>query len=428
MYHGQAVPPTSTSASTSTSSSQAWPTYSSQTYSNSNSTSTSIYHYQPTGASHSSSTTTTTTSAAAAGSYTPPSTYNPGQSGESGGQEAFKFPLSDGFPNVSADELLVIEKEAHGTLPKAAASAKPPVFHNDTLTSLGFIEFNELFEVAFFTELVHNITYNLPGYDNVPNRDVSLKTLQIVLAQEELHVLNAQGALKANGRAPIQPCEYIFPVDNFHDAIALASTFTDVVLGTLPDIQTDAANATDIGLIRGVGAVIGQEGEQNGFYRSLLGNNPSALPFLTASTRDIAFSAINQNFVVPGTCDAAITTLSPPLKIFDVLELLTPPNAAADQWLTFAYKTQQSGAQTPQLDAQQNFLTYINQQNAPVSVPITGEQVQADGSIKFSANFPGATNEMNGLTIALITAGNGFTGVADASKATLFGPALIELN
>jgi hypothetical protein len=56
----------------------------------------------------------------------------------------------------------------------------------------------------------------------------------------------------------------------------------------------------DAGNIRGFGSTLGQEGEQNGFYRDILGKLPSALPFLTASLRDFAYSALNQLFIVPG--------------------------------------------------------------------------------------------------------------------------------
>ena len=163
-----------------------------------------------------------------------------------------------GFPNITnpSQELTDIELEAHGTLPN---TPPPPPPQNDSLVSLGFIAFNELFEVAFFTELIENITDNKPGYDNIPNRDEILSILEVVQAQEELHELNANGAFKTFTGNTIEPCEYIFPVDNFNDAIALASKFTDVVLGTLPDIQTIFADDGDNGLIRGVGSVIGQE-------------------------------------------------------------------------------------------------------------------------------------------------------------------------
>jgi hypothetical protein len=41
----------------------------------------------------------------------------------------------------------------------------------------------------------------------------------------------------------------------------LASTITDVVLGTLQDIETKLAMNGDFGLVRPVVSVIGQEGE-----------------------------------------------------------------------------------------------------------------------------------------------------------------------
>ena len=50
-------------------------------------------------------------------------------------------------------------------------------------------------------------------------------------------MLNANNALRNFNAGPIQACSYNAPVDNFHDAIFLASTFTDIVLGTLADIS-----------------------------------------------------------------------------------------------------------------------------------------------------------------------------------------------
>ena len=82
----------------------------------------------------------------------------------------------------------------------------------------------------------------------------------------------------------------------------MAKTFTDVVLGTLQDVSVIFAQNGDTALPGLVASVIGQEGEQNGFYRILQNQNliPAALPFLTASTRDFAFSAL-QSFV-DGQC------------------------------------------------------------------------------------------------------------------------------
>lgn len=375
-----------------------------------------------------------------------------------GSDSVFKFPLANGFPNIAnpSDQLNQIQQDARGTLPKAAPNAPAPATPQpDSLTSLGFIAFNELFEVAFFTELFNNVTTGASGFreGDLLGQDKAkiLSILKIVIAQEELHELNANGAFQKFTGQMIQPCQYNFPVSNFNQSISLASTFTDVVLGTLPDIQTLFANANDNALIRGVGSVIGQEGEQNGFYRDILGKNPSALPFLTASARDFAFSAIVQNFVVPGSCSSSLDILQQGgLTIFDILTVVNPPTTPMNQKVmfrlkTFSQKMEFSGEATagfvssyenstnPPHQQQDNlFLTYINQLNAPISVPIEdAKKINDDHSsitIQFSANFPGADNLMNGLTIAAVTKGKDFVDVGAVANNTLFGPGLIEIN
>lgn len=385
-----------------------------------------------------------------------------------GSDSVFKFPLANGFPNIAnpSDQLNQIQQDARGTLPKAAPNAPAPATPQpDSLTSLGFIAFNELFEVAFFTELFNNVTTGASGFreGDLLGQDKAkiLSILKIVIAQEELHELNANGAFQKFTGQMIQPCQYNFPVSNFNQSISLASTFTDVVLGTLPDIQTLFANANDNALIRGVGSVIGQEGEQNGFYRDILGKNPSALPFLTASARDFAFSAIVQNFVVPGSCSSSLDILQRGgLTIFDLLTVVNPPTTPMNQKVmfrlkTFSQKMEFSGeaaaaedfvsshenSTSPPHQQQDNlFLTYINQLNAPISVPIEdAKKINNDNhnndnddhsssTIQFSANFPGADNLMNGLTIAAVTKGKDFVDVGAVANNTLFGPGLIEIN
>jgi hypothetical protein len=71
-----------------------------------------------------------------------------------------------------------------------------------------------------------------------------------------------------------------FPILDFNSAIALASTFTDVVLGTLQDVASLLVNDGGDCMVRGILSVVGQEGEQNGFYRSLLGKTPAPCPSL----------------------------------------------------------------------------------------------------------------------------------------------------
>lgn len=172
----------------------------------------------------------------------------------------FTFPLPNGFPNPSQSALSTIQSQAGGTLPNTPA---PTGLSSDTLTSFRLIAYNELFEVAYFTELLANITSNATGYAlQNPQRDTVITALTAVVAQEELHALNANAVLTANGVQPIQPCEYAFPVASFESAVALAATFTDVVLGTLGDVQMLAATsqgASAAGVVQALAGIIGQE-------------------------------------------------------------------------------------------------------------------------------------------------------------------------
>lgn len=345
-------------------------------------------------------------------------------------------PLGNGFPTIAkgSAQQLAIEQQAHGSLsnaPPPPASPQP-----DSLTSLRLIAFNELFEVAFFTELLSNITNNVDGYKihHQGARDFIIRALTAVQAQEELHVLNANNALTLFAQ-PILPCQYNFPVATFEEAINLASTFTDVVLGTLQDVQQTFGADGDIGLIRGVGSVIGQEGEQNGFYRQLLDKTPSALPFLTTSTREFAFSAL-QGFVVPNSC-GNLGEID--LQIFDPLNVdTTPLDVPQPHSTTLEFSFDVSKNWTPQpaswnSDYSGLSLVYINQQNLPVVEKITGA-TESNGVVTFSALFPFDDANQgalfgNGLTIAAVTNSSGPFATADlVAKSTVFGPGLIEVN
>lgn len=341
-------------------------------------------------------------------------------------------PLGNGFPTVAAGspQLTSIEIQAQGSLSNAPPPPASP--KADSLTSLRLIAFNELSEVAFFTELLFNITHNVRGYE-IPDRgsrDFFIRDLTAVQAQEELHMLNANNALQHFTNSVIQPCEYNFPVSNFEEAIALAATFTDVVLGTLQDVQTLFGEDGDTGLIRGVASVIGQEGEQNGFYRHILHKTFSALPFLTASTREFAFSAL-QGFVVPGTCGNLEAV---GLQIFDPLTIKTQNIEPRSQTLEFSVELP-AGAQPASWKSDYSGLsvTYVNQQNLPVVEPIKNARKNGN-TLTFEALFPFDEKTRgalfgNGLTIAAVTNSTGpFATVDLVAAATVFGPGLIELN
>jgi hypothetical protein len=341
----------------------------------------------------------------------------------------FKFPLDNGFPNVtSTANLTSIEKAAHGSLPNGAP---PKNISSTTLTSLQLIAFNELFEVAYFTDLLHNVTHNVDGYQIEAGsaRDLVIETLTAVRAQEELHELNANNAVTHFTGKPILPCEYKFPVDNFQDAIALAATFTDVVLGTLGDVVTLFGEDGDSELITGVASVIGQEGEQNGYYRTLLDKIPSALPFLTSGAREFAFSALNQDFVVGGSCPNSNLI---DLPVLGALQVLTNPEEAAKK-KQIEFSIDVESANLPSNDSNL-WLVYINQQNAPIVAAV--EKTQTSNSVvTFQADFPVNSPTVsdgtfgNGLTIAALTTSKGpFASAEDVAKVAIFGPGLIELN
>lgn len=207
---------------------------------------------------------------------------------------------------------------------------------------------------------------------------------------------------------------------------AFAQTFTDVTLGTLQDVITIFAENNNDDFLRGIASVIGQEGEQNGFFRILQDKRPSAQPFLTASARDFAFSAINQNFVVPGSCpdvnDHAIN-----LTIFEPLTLVTPPTQAIDQYLTYSFSVESSSNGTHNYTSTEELsLVLISGQNKPIVEDLENVKIE-NGVVTFDAPFNVVENLLFGLTIAAVTVGDDFTSVDEVADATIFGPALIEL-
>jgi hypothetical protein len=214
--------------------------------------------------------------------------------------------LNDGFPNPNNQQLLEIEDLAHGTLPNGPP---PPSLSEQGGINFQFLQYNEGFEVVFFASLLHNITTGVTGYkiEDSDQEKFVIEVITAVLAQEQLHFVNARKADQAFGRTIIDPCpNYEFGVETFEDAIALAGKLTSAVLGALQDLILIFAENNDDGATAAVASVVGQEGQQEGFYRLLenKGLIPNSLPFLTRSTRDFAFSAITQDFVV-GSCDGS---------------------------------------------------------------------------------------------------------------------------
>ena len=350
----------------------------------------------------------------------------------------FKFPLANNFPTPNSKAVDEIQEQAHGTLPNGLA---PSPVSADGLANLRLLAFNEIFEVAFFTQLLDNVTAGNDGFQeqdfNGQSKELVINELTATQAQEELHALDVNGALLANQQDIIVGCEYNFPVNNFQEAIALAALFTDVVLGTLQDVNEIFAKNNDSGLVRAISSVISQEGQQDGFYRILqqtanqVPMNPNALPFLTSAARNFAFTAVME-FVIPNTCDKDnMTVLNDDFQAFIPLTVVTTPILPQTQELEFGFSLMTPGAERYHQASMVNDMSmvYINQQNNPIVQPIQGATYNdTTNMVTFTANFPYSEYAMNGLTIAAVAPGTEFNGTDDVAAKALIAPGLIEVN
>lgn len=327
------------------------------------------------------------------------------------------FPLSDGFPNPNDDQITAIQKQAAGTLP---TSPPPPSLSPEGVTNLQLLALNELFEVAFFSELVYNVSNKFPGYDLGYGHEYVMDSLTAIVAQEETHLLAVNGLLKFFKQTPIEPCKYAFPVTDFQSAIALAGTFTDVVLGTLQDVNQIFAKNGDAAMVRTVSSVIGNEAEQQGVFRLVQNKRIAAQPFLTTSDRDFAFTAI-QSFTVPGSCPN-IDAIE--LTTFQPLNVLTTDIKPQTQKIKFSAPSTNAAGEDPNAYS----VVWINQQNQPIVAKL--ENPSTDGNnFVFEAELPFDKFLMNGLTIAAVAKGSGpFATAGDVADATVWGPGLIEIN
>ncbi|KAL8946884.1 MAG: hypothetical protein Q9222_006776, partial [Ikaeria aurantiellina] len=239
--------------------------------------------------------------------------------------------------------------------------------------------------------------------------------------QEELHSLGANAILLGAGQAPIAPCQYQFPVCNFKEAILLAQTFTDIALGTIPEIQSlfAADGGDEPRNVPLLGSILGQEAEQVGFFRYIQRKAPSAAPFLTGGSAGFAFTAL-QEFIVPDSCPKPLSTIDIPT--FRSLTVLSKPQARNSIILFKA---------AGPVDREHQSVVYISGQNLPVTVPIIDAfQRMRQGETFVKAAFPFEAGFANGLTIAAIVTGttSNFSNPDAVAAATVYGPGLIEVN
>ncbi|MCJ1441928.1 MAG: hypothetical protein MMC23_002420 [Stictis urceolatum] len=325
------------------------------------------------------------------------------------------FPLADGFPNPSPAQIAKIQKGAGGTLPNGPLPPNP----NSPAAALDLqvVAFNEIFEVAYFTQLLQNVTESKPGYE-VPSKwgkSYVESLLKEIIQQEELHALLANTALKSYGGTPVTPAQYKFPVNNLLDALNFAGIFTSLVLGALQSVQTDLTSTKSAGLVQIVGSIIGQEGEQTGFYRAVNGDVPSASPFLTVAAGQFAYNALQQMVVVPGSNKNNIA-----IPAYDPLTVVGTPQPKNS---TLHFET--TGKKAP---TSASYITYVTGQNVPVTEPISNIKSNYQGKTTFDAFFPFDAGFSNGLSIAAITSKGPFMNVSEVAAATSAGPGLIYIK
>ncbi|KAJ3490065.1 hypothetical protein NLG97_g5857 [Lecanicillium saksenae] len=282
--------------------------------------------------------------------------------------DAAAVPGNDGFPKPNEDQKVALAAQAGGKLPNVAL---PTELGPESTTAFQLIAFNELFETAYFDSLLQNIT-------NVGE-----------------HVLAAQTALtSANASFVPSACEYMFPTTNLTQAANIAETFTAVVLGALRGANVLFAKENVSVPIQLISSVIGQEGEQNGYYRQVLKEAP--------------------------------------LPIFPPLMTNGQPVAALeakDQKLSFSADLSKSEAAKRYTgsDGEYLFLIYTTGQRKPVPMEISN--VKWDGMMtNFEAEFPFTENVMNGFSHAALTTGNVFESADDLTHCTLAGPGIIQVE
>lgn len=224
-------------------------------------------------------------------------------------------------------------------------------------------------------------------------------------------------------------CQYQFPTKDLASAINLAETFTAVVLGALQGAAVNFAKDEFFLGVQLIASVIGQEGEQNGFYRHLIKQVPSESPFLTPVPAPFAFSAL-QNFVIPGSCPFPLSNIQ--LPIFPTLTVNGGAIAAIEpknQVLKFSADLAKSeeGKKLAGSDGSKLFLTYTSGQQKPTSVALTN--VKWTGTtINFDAEFPFDSSVMMGFTHASLTTKSCFESIDELVPATIAAPGFIQVE
>ncbi|KAK4495693.1 hypothetical protein PRZ48_012961 [Zasmidium cellare] len=346
-----------------------------------------------------------------------------------------QFPINDGFPNPSNDQLQKIFRGARGTLPNTPI----PKFHPDTFKSLQIIATNEQIEVSLYEICllkIKNGTFGPENFVNADHRQFVIDTFEAFYQQEEVHALIGQGGLQANGQQPISPSQYQLKTDTYQDCLTTANILGDNVLGTSQGVINQAIAAGDGGLAAQLDSLIAQEGQQSGFLRSEMVVNgkhnriPGAMPAYTASTREFLFSLLEQNFIKPGTDKNKID-----LPVFLSLSVQNQNINPVDQTLSYKVNLKTKTGNNYKFisnvnwDSKNLYLAYISGQNSPFYEPIKNVKMDSKRQIlTFDADFPAYTNIINAFAVGALVSGNNATTAQEVTSNTVAGPATIELT
>ena len=98
-------------------------------------------------------------------------------------KRAYDIPSNDGFPKPNDQQVVTIAQQAGGKVPGGPLST---TLGAGSVTAFQLIAFNELFETAFFSSLLHNVTENVPGYEPDDKGEI-VTILKTVLAVSRTH-------------------------------------------------------------------------------------------------------------------------------------------------------------------------------------------------------------------------------------------------
>jgi hypothetical protein len=194
--------------------------------------------------------------------------------------------------------------------------------------------------------------------------------------------------------------------------MSVAYHFSGLLMGAIPAVITEFGATSEIVTL--FSAVLGQEGQQDGYFRWLRQLVPNENPFLTTSVPAFFYNHILQQYVVPDTCPALLDFLPTYGKL---LALSSPParNSTLGFHTTLANVTAD------------NYIAYMSGQK--IAVEAITNLTHMHDSTTFEVKFPYDSGFSRGLTIAaLVAKKRSFANTSDVAEHTLAGPALIEVN